>query len=295
MEKSIKLLKLIFTPLAFGFFIYFAWSSRNLLVTVFTNAKYHYLILSILILMLNHFVISIATFFILKTVNATIPYWLVFKIHVARLPARYIPGGIWHTVGRMMDFHSHGIKPAQLTGFFLLENIIAAGMAFLLGGIFLWYFRDLSDFWGEIAKIAFICSIIGLILTPRILNYKVKIIKKNYLLTIVTFIPLWFFLTSAFIMYLSAFSFVLEQSSSVEIGGIFMFSWGVGFLAIFAPQGIGIFEVVAGNMLNAPLSLGSIAVLLAGFRVITVISDICLWSCLRISNISKLIPNNQKN
>ncbi len=282
MERSIKLAKLIFTPLALGFFIYFGWQSRSVLAAIFVNAEYYYLILAILAWMTSHFVISMATVLILKTVGATIPYQTVFKVHVERLPARYIPGGIWHSVGRILDFYSYGIKPVQLTAFFLLENIIAVCMAFILGGIFMLYFRGLTDIWGKIAGIAFICSVLGLFLIPTVMKWKAQLINKYYWQTIAVFIPHWFLITLAFILYLSAFASVFGVTSNLEIGGIFMFSWGIGFLAIFAPQGIGVFEVVAGNIFNVSITLGNIAVLLAGFRIIALIADSCLWICMRV-------------
>ena len=49
-----------------------------------------------------------------------------FATHASRLPARYVPGGVWHTVGRVMDYHEQGVKPRHLTAFVVLENGLAA-------------------------------------------------------------------------------------------------------------------------------------------------------------------------
>lgn len=286
-NRIIKWAKRIFTPLALGFLVYFGWQSRAILTTIFANAEIYYLGLAILIWIINHFVIAMATVMILKTSGAIVPYKVALTAHIEHLPARYIPGGIWHTVGRMMNFYTYGVKPAHLTTFFLLENTIVVGIAFLVGGAFVWYFRGMADIWGKIAILAFICSLLGLTIVPFVLNYW-QVLKsvsqvsyRCYLQTIAIYLPIWFLLTFAFIMYLSAFSLALGDISMLEIGGTYMFSWGIGFVAIIAPQGIGIVEIVAGNILDVPMSLSNLAVLIAGFRIIALIADIVLWSLMR--------------
>ncbi|MCK5524807.1 MAG: hypothetical protein KAI83_16905 [Thiomargarita sp.] len=279
----LKWAKRIFTPLALGFIIYFAWQSRDILVTVIANAQPDFLIIAVFLLIMVHFVAPASVVMILKACGSSISYKFALKTHINRLPARYLPGGIWHTVGRTMDFYQQGIKPVHLTAFVLLENILAVSTAFIIGGISVWYFRGLTDIWGKIAVVGCFCSVLGLSLAPKILNWQIlksvsQVHYRFYLQTIGIYILIWFLMALAFIAYLSAFPLILGEMSMLEVGGTYIFSWGIGFLAIFAPQGIGIFEMVAGNMLNAPLSLSNIAVLLAGFRIMALIADITLWA-----------------
>jgi hypothetical protein len=281
----LKWAKRIFTPLALGFLIYFGWQSRAILATVLANAQPYFLILAVLLFIMVHFVAPASVVMILKACGSSISYEFALKTHINRLPARYLPGGIWHTVGRTMDFYQHGIKPVHLTAFVLLENIFSVGVAFILGGGCVWYFRGITDIWGKIALVGGICSVLGLSLAPSILNWQVlkvyRIRYRFYLQTIGIYIPIWFLMALAFIAYLSAFPLTLEERSMLEVGGTYIFSWGIGFIAIFAPQGIGVFEVVAGNMLTASLSLGGIATLIAGFRVVALIADITIWGLSR--------------
>jgi len=46
---------------------------------------------------------------------------------------------------------------------------------------------------------------------------------------------------------------------------------------VFAPQGIGVFEVVAGELLRGSIALGGVAALLAGFRVVIFTADLFAW------------------
>jgi len=287
----LKWAKRIFTPLALGFIIYFAWQSRDILATVIANAQPDFLILAVFLLIMVHFVAPASVVMILKACGSSISYSFALKTHINRLPARYLPGGIWHTVGRTMDFYQQGIKPVHLTAFVLLENIFAVSTAFIIGGISVWYFRGITDIWGKIAVLGCLCSVLGLSLAPKILNWQIlksvsQIQYRFYLQTIAIYIPIWFLLTFAFISYLSAFP-ALGEILMLEVGGIYIFSWGVGLIAIFSPQGIGVFELVSGNMLTTFLSLNSIITLIAGFRVVTLIADITLWALLRMIGYAK--------
>ena len=66
----------------------------------------------------------------------------------------------------------------------------------------------------------------------------------------------------------------------------YLFSWSIGYLAFFAPQGIGVFEVTLANMLDTSLTVGSLAVIIAGFRIIIFLADITLWG---LSKMGRLI------
>ncbi|MFK5892380.1 MAG: hypothetical protein QM504_04065, partial [Pseudomonadota bacterium] len=261
---------------------YFIWQSHDVLTSILKSTDSYFIGFALIARIASHFSHTITSTYILKSINIEIPYRTLLKIHITRLPARYIPGGIWHTVGRMLDFHTLGIKPAKLSFFILLENIVAAAIAFLLSGIILWFYHGIDDYWGKISSLAFIASVLGLTLIPIVINWRKKQINIFYIYTLIAYIPLWFLLTLSFLMYTSAFPIILQGATIVEISGIYMFSWGIGFLAIFAPQGIGIFELIAGKMLTTTISLGSIAVLLMGYRIITIFADLLLWAGMRL-------------
>ena len=56
------------------------------------------------------------------------------------------------------------------------------------------------------------------------------------------------------------------------IGG-FLLTWGAGFLAPFAPQGIGVFEVSMAAVLSAESAAGT-AVVLGGYRLVLLARDL---------------------
>ena len=67
------------------------------------------------------------------------------------------------------------------------------------------------------------------------------------------------------------------DQSYLELGGIYLFSWGVGFLAVFAPQGIGVFEMVGSQLMQSPLGFVGFAALIGGFRLVILVADLLVW------------------
>lgn len=53
----------------------------------------------------------------------------------------------------------------------------------------------------------------------------------------------------------------------------YLFSFVVGFVSIFAPQGIGVFEVVYSELATSELPRTQLIIFVAGFRVLVMLSD----------------------
>ena len=102
----IKLIKILFTPVAFLFLGYFVWRSKEDLMMLFLDASIFWFMISIILWMLLHFISPVFTKVIFKSYGVSLDYLSIFSIHVARLPAKYLPGGIWNTVARTNDINN---------------------------------------------------------------------------------------------------------------------------------------------------------------------------------------------
>ncbi len=60
--------------------------------------------------------------------------------------------------------------------------------------------------------------------------------------------------------------------SPLVVPGAYMVAWGVGWLAVFAPQGVGVFEVTLASTLGA--ASAGVALVLGGYRVIVLARDL---------------------
>ncbi len=100
---------------------------------------------------------------------------------------------------------------------------------------------------------------------------------RYYIGSILVVMLTWCVASAAFVLFVSSFSALSLEMPILEIAAAYLFSWGVGFVAVFAPQGIGVFEVMAGELLRGSLALSGVAVLLAGFRAVIFTADLLAW------------------
>ena len=286
----INRLKTLFVPLVLVFVGYFAWQSRGLLLHLATDANYLFLSLSVLVSMATHCISPAFTVLVMRGLSNSLTYKEAFLIHAGRLPARYLPGGIWHTVARAVGYRDKDISPADIGYYLLLEHLIAACVTLCIGGAIVAANATVSDY-----RIDFVIGIaimagVSLVMLPRLLvvaMVMVKIYKKQaisykfYLLAVVLSVTVWLFAATSFVLFIKAFDNVIGDYSMIGAGGVYMFSWGVGFVAIFAPQGIGVTEFVSATLLRPEIPpeipLSSFIVLLASFRVAIFLSDMATW------------------
>jgi hypothetical protein len=280
-SKIISGLKLLFTPLAFAFLLYFAWKSKGELAELISNASLAYLCLAVVVWGLLHAISPVLAVIVLNACGSRVSWQQAFATHAARLPARYLPGGIWHTVGRVMDYREQGVAARHLSAFVILENGLAAAVTLIIGGGIVFAIRG-TDSLGSIAGLASVASIVALpvivtILNARVLQRPNRLSPMAYLKSFLVLTVFWIGAALAFLLYLNAFPVSTGAYSNIEMGGIYLFSWGVGFLAIFAPQGIGVFEFVASELMRGPIGFMGFAALIAGFRVVVLVADLFVW------------------
>jgi len=278
----IRWAKTLFTPVAIAFLGYFCWQARDTLGVLLRQASWPMLFVAAFVWGLLHLLTPFLAVAVLNGSGSTVSWSQAFATHASRLPARYVPGGVWHTVGRVMDYHEQGVKPRHLTAFVVLENGLAAAFTLAVGGAIVMALRG-GDTVGSIAGLACIAALIGLVALYFIVNTKVlqkpdALSASRYLSSLFIAAAFWMGATVAFLIYLHAFPAATGDYSNIEIGGIYLFSWGVGFAAIFAPQGIGVFELVASELMRGPIGLMGLVALLAGFRVIVGLADLAVWS-----------------
>ena len=87
----------------------------------------------------------------------------------------------------------------------------------------------------------------------------------------------WLIAAASFLFYYTSISINNEQHSLLYTAAAYIFSWGIGNISVFAPQGIGVFEVVAGKLLPLPMTLGGAVAFIAGFRIIALAADSITW------------------
>ncbi|MEQ9209428.1 MAG: hypothetical protein RLN96_06255, partial [Pseudomonadales bacterium] len=121
----------------------------------------------------------------------------------------------------------------------------------------------------------------GLLLLPiaLLLRRKALILSFNgYVRISTTGTAYWVVSGTCFYLYISAFSGVLDNPDPFKLVVNYMFSYVAGFIAIFAPQGIGVFEFIMTELTDFSIPQPQALVLLSGFRVVILIGDMIAWS-----------------
>jgi hypothetical protein len=288
----LSIIKRLFTPLAIACLLFFAWESRQSLADILSSSRPLALLLAVLTWFMMHVLAPAFATIVFKARDFPLSFRTAAEIHVRNLPARYIPGGIWHTVGRVAALRNLGAKQSDIAVFVFLENVLAACTAFLLGGCIVAWFRDMQG-WGQIAAFCVAGSVFFLLMSPFILRF--RILKgagafpiRDYLGSILLVSISWCVGATAFVAYLSAFPELQLTASPLEIGGNYLFSWAVGFVSLFAPQGVGIFEVVLAELMRGSGTLSSFAALIAGFRLVILAADSVAYGALKLLTASHM-------
>lgn len=275
LRRVLAVLRWMFTPLALLALAWAGWHARALFTLVSGQADRALMLAAVALWLSLHLVTPLFTWIVLQGLGAGVPYRTLLRIHVARLPARYLPGGIWHTVSRAMDLHRLGVTRRHLTVMVVLEHAVPAGAALMLGGMAL----SLTGAATWLAPAAVVAGAAGLAATLPALRHPAlrlacKFEWRRYLGLVATICGFWLVAATAFYCYWSAFPAVVRGAApALQLYGAYLLAWVAGFVSVFAPQGIGVFESVAGLFLRGALTLGGTAVLVAGFRLVVLGAD----------------------
>ena len=272
--------KWFFTPIALLFIAYIVWMSRFDILTLWNASDATILIIACAFLGAAHLFSPLSSRQILQMLGINVAYRVLLRIHICRLPARYLPGGVWHTVGRAVDLHEHGVPRAAIAWMVALENGLAIGMAFVLGGGMLLFSGAHNLPLGWIVVLATALALVMLVSLPlffsRLLpNSAPNMSIGKWAICCVWFAIIWIFHAAAFVAYSIALVGGNSVFHALHSGGVYLFSWAIGLVAFFAPQGIGVFEVTAAAFSGKPLLPAAIA-MAAGFRLCMLTVDLGL-------------------
>jgi hypothetical protein len=271
----------LFTPLALIFLVAAIWQSRELMAQSLGRGVSHFFILSVLAWMAAHLVSPLVSKTLLGGVGRDIDYKTALGLHILYLPARYIPGGVWHTVARVGKLSELGFSPGQLSAFVVLENLVSLSVALTFGGMSVFMGMPRGG-WGTAGAIAVTAGIVCLFMLPRVIRHRLiqdntASLHRSFLRSIPIVVLFWAVASTAFLFYMKTLLNVTTLSEWIGMAGAYLFSWGVGFMAVFAPQGVGVFELVFSGVLRSDVPAGALIGLIAGFRLVVLVADTLMW------------------
>lgn len=286
----------IFLLLALFFFTYAIWNSRTDLIYIIKNTNKQEILMSTILWGTSHLIAPLFSSRLIQKIGYNFSYRTALDINISLLPAKYLPGGIWHTIGRIGMMKSLGLPNRPITALVFLENILPPVVTISIGGIIVYLdaFDSIKAQWIPIAIAIAMASIIPILffLNKKILKSEQKITVLDLVFQVSIVVVFWTLTSLSFITFLSAFSSVEITNRAIQTAGIYLFSWGIGFISFFAPQGLGVFEAVAASLIQSNLSTEKLILVLALFRLVAMAGDLIDWA---IWTGVKKITNNNRN
>ena len=262
----INYFKIFFAIIAFTFFLFHLVDNYSSIQTILLNTNYSQLGVSIVLWSSLSLLIPRQTQYILNSHSKNISYFKLVAIYVERLPTKYLPGGIWHTVTRYIKYSELGVDKNTLMRLGTIELAIPLIVALLLGGTL--YVKD-----PLISSTALITLIVTLLLSIIInLNKNsANIAFANYFILQIFFwciagLSFWFFFMS--LSDSTATTEIIKQTI-----GAYLLGWSAGNIAVFSPQGLGVAEAVIASLLENKEKFGVTITIMFGFRLVIALSD----------------------
>jgi len=228
--------------------------------------------------------------------NITLGWKECYCIYNMTQLAKYVPGSIWHFIGRITILRQRGVATQPIRDSLLAEHLWVITSAILLS--FLLVFTSIQDFFqAELSYnlsstllqlvLVFTCgaTVLSLLFIRRLSRWLLRLLPPLTALPFLLFI--WIFLGAS--MWVTLQPFVLSMPPILYIIGVYCFAYVAGFLVPFAPAGLGIREVILTFTLT-PFMGTDVAILLAAVnRIIYFTVEILLAALCLHQNTWKLV------
>lgn len=200
-----------------------------------------------------------------------IGYRRMFAINALSQLAKYLPGGIWHFVGRAGFYHADGLPLRAVTRAMIVENLWLVLSAFLAGLIGALAYT-LPGARAGIAAAGLIAVWWALLWLIR-LRFSGERSWRAGLGGLALQAAIWALVGASLWIILPGLSG--WRSAALAIGA-FCLSWVVGYVAVFAPGGIGVRETVMTALLVPLLAAPETLVYAGVHRFIWVAAELAL-------------------
>ncbi len=208
--------------------------------------------------------------------------WIV-SVYLKTNIAKYLPGNVWHFVGRVRAIQSKGASTSIAVMSVILEPLLMAAAALILASSI-----------GENQIVQWVALFFVLIgIHPRILNPVLRVLSHSKLgkmdespdqtlkttLKIYPYIPL---LGEVIFVLMRGLGFILVLSalipevsfSYVKVIGYFSIAWLMGLVIPGAPGGLGVFEATALTLMTPTLPAAAVLGSVAVYRLISTLAEI---------------------
>lgn len=276
MKTALLWFQRLFLVCSIAFLIVVFVQNREDVFSIFSTASYSTLSLAILFWILATLFMPAIALTILQDRENNVSFQTLLAIHLNRIPSKFLPGGVWQTFARAYDMSSMGVSKTDISLVVLYENTFSIILAATVSTLGI-YLLDTNGLYATLALILFFGSLATIPLAMAFRKRSFVLSAAAYLRLTAISIVFWALASCAFYSYMRAIGLVSYGDSGLLTVMHYLFSYVVGFVSVFAPQGIGVFEVVFAELSDFDLPRTQVIVFVAGFRVLVMLSDMLTW------------------
>jgi len=278
-RPATAVLKVVLELAIIAIFIGYGIHNWDRIHAIFNRLSFLTLGACIITYSISHFVAAATTMTLFKVCGHSVPYGDFLYIHLRRLPAKYIPGGIWQTVSRGSDLVKLGIPTRSVVKILSLEQLLAIWWSGFLGfGLISLTFPETA-----VQMAAFVAACVFLVV-PAFAQFALTALKPTSATLLkaartpaacVGYVTGWCCLASAFTIYILASGLV--QISPIRVAASYLVSWMLGAIAFFSPQGMGVFEIAIQHTAFQPRDNAAALWFIGSYRLVVLSADLLAW------------------
>lgn len=271
----------MFAVIAIAAIVAYLIGNHDAVEDLFSNAEPWPILLSIGVMTLVHLVAASGFHYTHVGLGTQRPFLQTLGSYLLRLPARYIPGGVWHALARYMDIHAQQALPKKaFAAMFVVEASLIGVAGLAIAGISSAIWSDSGDRLHSVGMFAFAAAatlLAGLILCLRLFRIRLRI--RSSIAAGLLFGSTWVVIGVGFAIYAKAFTGSDFGACPFELlGSAYELAASLGYVAIFAPQGWGVTELAFANLGACNSSPAAGVAAIAGFRLVSLVSDVLAYA-----------------
>ncbi len=282
-KRFINIFKWVWLALVISAAVWYAAVNFDTIREYLSEISFLRIIASFLLLCAGKVLTADLTFHSLKPAGRSFSFNDAFSITTITQLGKYLPGGIWHFAGKFGIYKASGLSARDAGKPMVLENIWLIASAALIGTSSLLlsasplacgYLPFLCQGTNGLLVIilaAFIWALASFLIERFIFSIQFSTAER---------LRIWFEQLALWIIFgfsfLLVFPLDLENAFILQAVSAFSISWISGYIAFFAPGGIGIRELVMAFLLSAFLPSSAITIFASIHRLLWIAAEIVL-------------------
>ncbi len=275
--------------------VWLGWDQRQELRSLADGARPALLVAALAVTGVQLWLTAVFWAAALRAMGEPLPVASVLDASARSLLARYVPGSVWYAVGRSALLRRH-VSARALGAAAVLEVGLSVVVGFVVGAALLLATRRVAPAVGVVG-LAGVVVAAGMCSPPMVNRILTEVAKRRggvaaslawapFLGLLGWMVLFWATSAASFALYLHAFPNAFPATGAppgLELAGAYMLARVLGMLALFAPQGLGVFEVALSTLLATATptasgaadgtSLAGLVLVVAGYRALVLVRD----------------------